>query len=487
MKKAIKTIALILVIILSISLVACNRAEPEIVAGKDGADGKDGVVPHIGKNGNWYIGDTDTGISAKGADGVNGKNGADGKDGADGEDGVDGVNGSDGKDAYEVAVEYGFSGTFEEWKQLIYPESDSLIEALLTSNDIDDLAEAVLKSSNFVNIADYVKPNSGEDVSTKINTVIATNPNKTIFFPDGEYIVTKPIKTSAKYNKSVSLYLSNYAVIKADDENWAGDEDEAIIMLGEAEHYNSIYYAGSNYFLEGGIIDGSGVANGVSIDSGRETRVENVAIKNTKVGLWVKTGANNKSSDCDMLNLSIVGNGTADSIGVRCTGYDNTFDGVRISGVKTGVYIDGGGNFFRDIQVDYTLTKDKYEGSIGINEKAGGNWYDLCAVEQFETGFSIHGGSNSIFNSCSARWTDGTYGAEIAFKADNYFRASIKSPKVTFAANSTRANNALLKGITNFTNASVDGYIQYPIFDSTLCGDTTYEKFIVQYTTAGGN
>lgn len=38
-------------------------------AGADGApgvNGKDGVTPHIGDNGNWFIGDTDTGVLAKG-------------------------------------------------------------------------------------------------------------------------------------------------------------------------------------------------------------------------------------------------------------------------------------------------------------------------------------------------------------------------------------------------------------------------------------
>lgn len=35
--------------------------------GKDGAAGTDGTTPHIGDNGNWYIGDTDTGVSAGGA------------------------------------------------------------------------------------------------------------------------------------------------------------------------------------------------------------------------------------------------------------------------------------------------------------------------------------------------------------------------------------------------------------------------------------
>lgn len=35
--------------------------------GRDGAPGTDGTTPHIGENGNWYIGDTDTGVSAEGA------------------------------------------------------------------------------------------------------------------------------------------------------------------------------------------------------------------------------------------------------------------------------------------------------------------------------------------------------------------------------------------------------------------------------------
>lgn len=42
------------------------------------AQGKDGQTPRVGDNGNWWIGDTDTGISAKGKDGKDGKDGADG-------------------------------------------------------------------------------------------------------------------------------------------------------------------------------------------------------------------------------------------------------------------------------------------------------------------------------------------------------------------------------------------------------------------------
>lgn len=47
--------------------------------GAAGADGADGVTPHIGDNGNWYLGDTDTGVAATGATGPQGPAGADGK------------------------------------------------------------------------------------------------------------------------------------------------------------------------------------------------------------------------------------------------------------------------------------------------------------------------------------------------------------------------------------------------------------------------
>ena len=56
-----------------------------------GSDGKDGITPTIGKNGNWYLGSTDTGKPSRGAGGTPGATGAPGKDGAPGADGKDGI------------------------------------------------------------------------------------------------------------------------------------------------------------------------------------------------------------------------------------------------------------------------------------------------------------------------------------------------------------------------------------------------------------
>ena len=71
--------------------------------GKPGTDGADGVTPHIGDNGNWYLGETDTGKPSRGADGATGATGATGEKGAD------------GKSAYAYAVEGGYTGTEDEF------------------------------------------------------------------------------------------------------------------------------------------------------------------------------------------------------------------------------------------------------------------------------------------------------------------------------------------------------------------------------------
>lgn len=71
-------------------------AKIELTPGKDGVDGQDGkngITPHIGTNGNWFIGDDDTGVKAHGIDGTNGKDGQDGAPGKKGETGEQGPKG----------------------------------------------------------------------------------------------------------------------------------------------------------------------------------------------------------------------------------------------------------------------------------------------------------------------------------------------------------------------------------------------------------
>ena len=73
--------------------------------GQNGSDGKDGKTPFIGENGNWWIGETDTGVKAAGTDG---------KDGIDGEKGDKGDKGDPGEkgDKGDAGQNGGSSGYF---------------------------------------------------------------------------------------------------------------------------------------------------------------------------------------------------------------------------------------------------------------------------------------------------------------------------------------------------------------------------------------
>ena len=67
----------------------------------------------------------------------------------------------------------------------------------------------------YVVVTDYITPNTDKDLAGAIQELIDKNPNRTIYFPDGVYIIAKPIIISGEATDSVSLELSDGAVIKA--------------------------------------------------------------------------------------------------------------------------------------------------------------------------------------------------------------------------------------------------------------------------------
>ena len=74
-----------------------NNGPLQGAKGADGVDGIDGVTPVIGANGNWYLGETDTGKPARGEKGDKGEPGADGAKGDPGETGPQGPTGPQGE------------------------------------------------------------------------------------------------------------------------------------------------------------------------------------------------------------------------------------------------------------------------------------------------------------------------------------------------------------------------------------------------------
>ncbi len=298
---------------------------------------------------------------------------------------------------------------------------------VLTAFQITVFAEDINK--NYIIVTDTVAANSGADVSDEIQKIIDSNPNRTIYFPDGEYLVSQPILTPANPRKSVSLELSDFAVIKAIGE-W--QKGEAVIQLGGKDPYNDTHTNGSNYALEGGVIDGSGVANGVSVNSGRETAIRNVSIKNTVVGIHIMYGANSGSADADVTGCNIIGTGKTDSTGIIVEGFDNTITNVRIGNIFTGVHLKASGNMLRNVHPLYYSDYTDYQNSCGFLDENGNNWFDYCYSDQFAIGFRTTGYAAGIYNNCFCFWYSPDKDRHTAFKADKGFNSTLTNFKADF-------------------------------------------------------
>ena len=325
--------------------------------------------------------------------------------------------------------------------------------------------------SGFVVVTDYVKADAGRDVSDDIQQIIDSNPNRTIYFPDGVYLISKPILTPADPRKSVALELSNYAVIRA-SEDWTSEE--AMIRLGGKDAANDIKTPGSNYYIDGGVIDGSGVARGISIDSGRETVIRNTSIKNVSVGIHIKHGANSGSSDSDIHDVNIVGNFRKGCIGVLVEGFDNTFTNMRIGGVWIGMKILSGGNSLRNIHPLFYNTPEGYDESCGFWCERNDNWFDFCYSDQFATGFHLGSGHVTLTN-CFVYWYAAVGNRHTAIETAGPFNAQVTNLSVGFWKHNAVKENIVLRAGKDGGRGQIIGL---SAGEESLLTDTSHEKYM---------
>lgn len=311
----------------------------------------------------------------------------------------------------------------------------------------------------YVVVTDYVAADGKTDVSDAIQRLIDANPNRTLWFPDGTYLLSKPICTPAHPRKSVDLRLSNFAVLKAAP-GWTGNE--AMVRLGGIHPANDIRTVGSCYSLTGGVIDGSGVAKGVSIDSGRETKVRDVSMKFVSVGLHIKRGANNGSSDCDISDVNIVGNKKPGSIGVLIESSDNTLANIRIADVQTGVRLKGSGNLMTNLHPLYTNPKDQYAQSVGFHDCGANNSYNRCYSDHFSTGWLFDARSRIAYmDGCFCYWYASVPGGrQTAIRCEKRYNALSSKMWIGFKGKENQTNSVILVGERGGAGVLEDPHIQ---------------------------
>lgn len=285
-------------------------------------------------------------------------------------------------------------------------------------------------------VTDHVAADGKTDASAALQRLIEANPHRTLWFPDGTYLLSRPIATPADPKRSVDLKLSNFAVLKATS-SWTNTE--AMVRLGGISPANDIRTVGSNYGFSGGVIDGSGKAVGLSIDSGRETKVRDVSMKNVTLGVHIKKGANNGSSDADLSGINIVGVSPASSVGVWVEGHDNTLSDMRIANVLVGVRLTGGGNMLHRIHPLYTGWSGNYEKGVGFEIDGNDTILDSCYSDHFSTGFVFGGGYGTVLQNCIAWWYAPNKNLRhAALRAKGRFNAHVSGLRIGFRGKESR-------------------------------------------------
>ena len=285
-------------------------------------------------------------------------------------------------------------------------------------------------------------PAEGEDAADALQALIDASPNGTISIPDGVYLLSHPVATPADPRLAVSLSLADFAILKAAPDFPA---HQPLLRLGGIHPANDIRTAGSVYGLYGGVLDGSGVAAGICIESGRETRVQNVSMKNVWYGLKILRGANNGSSDCDIRDVNIVGNREPGSVGVLIFAYDNSLTNMRIADCQVGVRIRAGGNLLTNIHPLWTSPAEQYDAGIGFDVGADNCSFLRCYSDHFSTGWRFRKGSDRcILDGCIVFWYSPSPGRRhTAIRSDGPFEAVVTGMRIGFK--DTQAVNTVLQ------------------------------------------
>ena len=128
-------------------------------------DGADGLTPTIGDNGNWYLGETDTGKPSRGEKGDPGETGATGATGAAG---------AAGKSAYAYAQDGGYTGTEEQFAAKLAQEKFASPNALTFTGAVEGNYDGSAPVS--VEIPEAV---TDEHINNLINTALGVIENGT--------------------------------------------------------------------------------------------------------------------------------------------------------------------------------------------------------------------------------------------------------------------------------------------------------------------
>ena len=295
----------------------------------------------------------------------------------------------------------------------------------------------------YVIITDYAEYAEGGNYTNAIAEAIKQNPNKTIYFPDRTYVITRPIDIPADPAKIVSLRFSNNAILQAYE--WEEENTTAMIRVGfeqvvephEVTIGESLHNSGSCSII-GGCLNAAAISSGIAVANGNNVLIYNVAIKNAFYGIHIMQGKNETgASYVNVDNVNVTGFEAPESIGVLVEGKYNNISNMRIASVQYGIKCTetGSDNVLRNLHPLVVGMNNLH--TVGFWDMSDGNIFEVCYSDQFSTGFLMEENTRSVFNGCFCFWWTAANDYHVGFRSNGQFNSIVTNCKVAHSHNVT--------------------------------------------------
>ena len=279
------------------------------------------------------------------------------------------------------------------------------------------------------------------DDTDSIKNTILNNPNKTIFFPDGIYLISSTIILNPANDKSVSLSFSKNAIIKASDNFPKNAYMFGIQLIGTYNYYSN----NAIIRIDGMQCDCNGcnfLINGINTnDRAYPIELSNCNVHNIgSRGIFIQTGYNSNSSDSLIHDCVFLGTDLKGSTGILVAGADNKFTNVRLHGFRRGMVFDRGGQICINVHTLHhgTFDLDYVNDSIGFYCRNGSlNEFTNCFSDSHASGWVFDVDSPSTLTGCICFWwndlTANTYAIRI--KSGVSFNSKVNNLVVAVSGN----------------------------------------------------
>ena len=190
-------------------------------SGGTGKDGKDGITPTIGENGNWYLGDEDTGKPSRGTVGPQGQDGYSPSASVAQTDTGATITITDKSGTTEVEVKNGKDGGKGDTGAQ-GPAGDDYV---LTDADKQEIAADVIANGVEATLGDPISGPTDAQVSSAVDTWLTEHPEATTTVQDGSVSAQKLAGYSTECRDIPwTLFLDGYGTtggVKAENANCA--------------------------------------------------------------------------------------------------------------------------------------------------------------------------------------------------------------------------------------------------------------------------